>query len=111
METLILEKDTLKKQDDHIGNKCTLVCFNVLSSVLLDKKKSTNNNNNSPIKTYILSPPYIVSRTTGRKQDKNKLTFMFDNSIFQIRVERTVNITQSSTVQIVTVRLLLGRSF
>ena len=28
MDSLTLEKDTLKKQEDHIGNNCTLVCFN-----------------------------------------------------------------------------------
>ena len=39
MDSLTLEKDTLKNQEDHIGNKCSLVCFNMLSSVILDTKK------------------------------------------------------------------------
>ena len=43
MDSLILEKDILKNQEDHIGSKCTLVCFNVLSSVVLDTKKISNN--------------------------------------------------------------------
>ena len=41
MDSLTLGKDTRKNQEDPIGNKCTLVCFNVLSSVLLDTKKPT----------------------------------------------------------------------
>ena len=41
MDSLTLENDTRKNQEDHIGNKCTLVGFNVLFSVLLDTKKST----------------------------------------------------------------------
>ena len=45
MDSLTLEKDTFKNQEDPIGNKCTLVCFNVLSSVLLDTKKINNNKN------------------------------------------------------------------
>ena len=44
MDSLTLEKDTLKNQEDHIGNQCTLMCFNVLSSVLLDTKKINSNN-------------------------------------------------------------------
>ena len=44
MDSLILEKDILKNQEDHIGNKCTLVCFNVFASIVLDTKKINNNN-------------------------------------------------------------------
>ena len=40
-DSLTLENDTRKNQEDHNGNKCTLVSFNVLFSVLLDTKKST----------------------------------------------------------------------
>ena len=36
--SLTPEKDIRKNQEDHIKNKCTFVCFNVLSSVLLDTK-------------------------------------------------------------------------
>ena len=42
MHSLTVEKDTLKNQEDCIGIKCTLVCFNVLSSALLDTKTINN---------------------------------------------------------------------
>ena len=46
MDSLTLEKDTIKTRRTTLKiKKCILVCFNVLSSVLLDTKKSTTTTN------------------------------------------------------------------
>ena len=70
MDSLTLEKDTLKIQD-HIGNKCSLVCFNMLSSVILDTKKQQQ----STTTTKYLE--YCFSHVNFRKQFMSCMTLNF----------------------------------
>ena len=52
IDSLTLEKDALKNQEDYGRNKCTLVCFNVLSYVLLDTKMAKAKRNLRNVETF-----------------------------------------------------------